>query len=67
MVEKYLNVEEAAEKFRIAKGTLYNWVYQKKIPYRKMGKRLIFVERELDECSKSFYTEDVLKTTGGVK
>lgn len=56
MEETYLTVKEAAEKFRIVKGTLYNWVYQKKIPYRKLGKKLLFVERELDECSKSFYT-----------
>jgi excisionase family DNA binding protein len=37
------NVQEAAEFLRIAPKTLYGLVSQRRIPYRKAGRRLLFL------------------------
>ncbi len=34
---------------RPAKQTVYGWVFQKKIPYHKKGKKLQFLKSEIDE------------------
>lgn len=34
---------------RPAKQTVYGWVFQKKIPYHKKGKKLQFLKCEIDE------------------
>lgn len=34
---------------RPAKQTVYGWVFQKKIPYHKKGKKLQFLKFEIDE------------------
>ncbi len=37
-----INIDELAARLSIAKGTLYNWVYLKRIPYIKAGRCLRF-------------------------
>jgi excisionase family DNA binding protein len=37
-----VDVDELASRLSIAKGTLYNWVYLKRIPYIKAGRCLRF-------------------------
>ena len=37
-----INIDELATRLAVAKGTLYNWVYLKRIPYIKAGHRLRF-------------------------
>lgn len=61
----FLTVEEAAAYLRVSRATLYGWVHERRIPFRKHGSRLIFSEidllawsksneiRPLDECSES--------------
>ena len=44
---KLLNVAEAAEYLRIAPETLYGLVSQRRIPFRKAGRRLLFLQSEL--------------------
>jgi excisionase family DNA binding protein len=49
---KFLSVQEAAEFLRISHRTLYGLVSQRAIPYRKAGRRLLFMESELVEWTK---------------
>jgi excisionase family DNA binding protein len=48
----FLSVDEAAELLSISKRTIYGWVQQGRIPYRKAGRRLLFLESELLEWTK---------------
>lgn len=49
---RFLDVTEAAEMLRIAPKTLYGLVSQRRIPHRKAGRRLLFLESELLEWTK---------------
>jgi excisionase family DNA binding protein len=44
---RFMNVQEAAEFLRVAPKTLYGFVSQRRIPYRKAGRRLLFLESDL--------------------
>ncbi len=48
-----LTVDELSEKLKIPKKTLYKWTREKKIPCRKLGKHLRFIESEIDQWLKS--------------
>ena len=43
-----LTVSEVAEYLNKKVGTIYNWVYKKKIPYHKTGGSLLFKKSEID-------------------
>lgn len=47
----WFNLEELCDYLpdRPAKQTVYGWVFQKKIPYHKKGKKLQFLKSEIDE------------------
>jgi len=49
---RFLSVDEAAELLSISKRTIYGWVQQGRIPYRKAGRRVLFIESELLEWTK---------------
>jgi excisionase family DNA binding protein len=49
---KFLDVDEAAELLSVSPRTIYGWVQQGRIPYRKAGRRVLFVESELLEWTK---------------
>lgn len=42
-----LDVNEAAELLRVSHRTVYAWVSQRRIPFRKAGRRLLFSREEL--------------------
>jgi excisionase family DNA binding protein len=44
---RLMTVAEAAEFLRLAPKTLYGLVSQRRIPFRKAGRRLIFLQSEL--------------------
>jgi len=44
---RFLNVQEAAAFLRLAPKTLYGLVSQRRVPYRKAGRRLLFLEADL--------------------
>jgi excisionase family DNA binding protein len=44
---RFLTVHEAAELLRLAPKSLYSLVSQRRVPFRKAGRRLIFHESEL--------------------
>ncbi len=43
-----IDINELSSRLRIAKGTLYNWVYLRRIPYVKLGRSLRFDPNEID-------------------
>lgn len=44
---RFMTVREAAELLHLAPKSLYSLVSQRRIPYRKAGRRLLFLESEL--------------------
>lgn len=53
----YLGVYELSEICKVAQQTIYNWIYQKKIPYIKMNGRILFSKEEV----RSFIKEREFK------
>ena len=51
-VPRFLKVEEVAELLRCKKRTIYDMVEQDRIPYRKVGGRLLFELDEIIEWTK---------------
>ena len=49
---RFLSVDEAADLLSVSKRTIYGWVQQGRIPYRKAGRRVLFLESELLEWTK---------------
>jgi excisionase family DNA binding protein len=47
--EPFITVEQAAEKLKIVKGSLYNMVSQNKVPFYKSGKKVLFKWSELEK------------------
>ena len=46
---QFLTVEEVAELLRVSPRSVYDWVSQGIIPYRKAGRRTIFLLDEIIE------------------
>jgi excisionase family DNA binding protein len=49
---RFMNVREAAEFLRLAPKTLYSLVSSRRVPWRKAGRRLLFLESELIEWTR---------------
>ena len=49
---RFLSVDEAAELLSVSKRTIYGWVQQGRIRFRKAGRRVLFLESELLEWTK---------------
>jgi excisionase family DNA binding protein len=48
-MEKLLKIKDVSAIFGIPEGTLRNWVYQKRIPYIKLGGHLRFKISDLEK------------------
>ncbi len=48
VLSEYLNVEQAAKYLNLAKQTLYGFTSNRKIPFIKKAKRLLFLKSDLD-------------------
>jgi excisionase family DNA binding protein len=46
---RLLNIPELSQMIRLTPGTIRVWVCQKKIPYVKMGKKVLFDCEEIDQ------------------
>ena len=46
---RFMSVQEAARFLGVSPKSLYAWVSQRRIPYRKAGRRLLFLQSELVE------------------
>ncbi|HEX3747700.1 MAG TPA: helix-turn-helix domain-containing protein [Bryobacteraceae bacterium] len=44
---KLIDINELSRRISIPKGTLYNWVYQHRIPFIKAGRSLRFDAQEV--------------------
>jgi excisionase family DNA binding protein len=62
---RFMDVPDAAAFLSVSARTLYGWVSQGRIPYRKAGRRLLFIESELLEWTKPGYPRhQYLELTG---
>ena len=52
MEKRFLTPRELAEYLGIARGTIYNWLSEKKIPCFKLGRLVKFDLREIDKWLK---------------
>ncbi|MDY3942657.1 MAG: helix-turn-helix domain-containing protein [Alloprevotella sp.] len=50
---EYLDITEVAKLLRVEQKTIYNWVWEGKIPYLKANGRLLFRRNEIDEMLES--------------
>ena len=48
MVSELLNVKELARRIKVNKSTLYLWVNQRRIPYVKLGAKVLFDEKDIE-------------------
>ncbi len=46
--KRFLNVRDLCNYLEIEINTVYSWVYQKKIPYLKIGRLVKFDKQEID-------------------
>lgn len=46
---RFLSVQQAAQFLGVSPRTLYTWVEEMRIPFRKAGRRVLFLESELVE------------------
>lgn len=49
-----ININELAQQLHIAKGTLYNWVSLRRIPFIKAGRCLRFDPKEVLDSLKHY-------------
>ncbi len=49
MEYRLLSVEASASYLGVRKSTIYSWAAQKKIPSVKIGRRLLFDRKDLDD------------------
>lgn len=52
--KEFLTVEEAAQLYGFSRGTLYNFIHAKRIPYYKPGGRVLLKKSEIDSYIGSF-------------
>ena len=50
---RFLTVEEVAEMLRVKPRTIYDWVSQRRVPFRKAGDRTVFLFEEILEWTKA--------------
>jgi excisionase family DNA binding protein len=54
-----IDIDELSSRLNIAKGTLYNWVYLRRIPFVKLGRSLRFDPNEIDRIVRISSTLEV--------
>lgn len=47
--EGYIDIKQAAEFLKVKTTTVYQYVYNKAIPFHKSGKRVLFIKSELTD------------------
>jgi excisionase family DNA binding protein len=43
----YMTVSQLTEYLQVSRGTIHNWIYQRKIPYSKIGRRVRFKREDI--------------------
>jgi excisionase family DNA binding protein len=49
----FLTVDEVAEMLRVKPRTIYDWVSQRRVPFRKAGDRTVFLLEEILEWTRT--------------
>jgi excisionase family DNA binding protein len=60
-MQRLIDINELSQLLGISKGTLYNWVYLRRIPFIKAGRCLRF---DPDEVIQSLVHTPILETAG---
>jgi putative molybdopterin biosynthesis protein len=55
---QFLTVMEVAELLRLKPRTIYNMVSQRRIPFRKAGRQLLFAVEEIEEWTRGNTAEE---------
>lgn len=50
----YLKVKELSEKLSVHRSSIYRWMKDYKIPFYKIGGRILFKEAEIEEWVEKF-------------
>jgi excisionase family DNA binding protein len=53
MRQKYLSVKQAAVYLTLAPSTIYTYIHYGKIPFAKIGERVVFEQNRLDRWIKT--------------
>jgi len=53
MNKRLLNIGETAKYLNVSVNTIYSWVCQRRIPFVKLGRRLLFDIEDLDRWIES--------------
>lgn len=53
LMPEYLDIVEVAKLLHVEQKTVYNWVWEGKIPYLKANGRLLFRRDQIDEMLES--------------
>jgi len=48
MEKRLFNIDELAVYIAVPRGTIYNWISQKKLPYIKIGRGVRFDKEDID-------------------
>jgi excisionase family DNA binding protein len=56
---QYLNAKQAAEYLTLAKSTVYEYIHYRKLPFCKIGERVVFSKPELDKWIKKRTKKEV--------
>jgi excisionase family DNA binding protein len=54
-----IDIDELSTRLCIAKGTLYNWVYLRRIPFVKLGRALRFDPVEIERMLQNSSTMEI--------
>ena len=49
---RLIGIREAAEFLGVSPRTLYGWIAQRRVPFRKAGRRVLFLQSELLEWTR---------------
>lgn len=53
MIDDFLTIDDVSKKLELSKSCLYNYVSKSKIPYLKLGGKLLFTEMDLNTWIES--------------
>lgn len=57
-MEKVYTIKEVAEVFRVHKNTIINWKKSGKLPYVKVGRRVLFKESDVKKLMDEYTMTD---------
>jgi excisionase family DNA binding protein len=61
MVKMLIDINELSRRLSIAKGTLYNWVSQGRVPFKKIGRCVRF---DWDEIEAELLSRSTMEKAG---